>query len=37
MPVLRSPKPIIFDTGIDENHALPSAGRTVIGTASYRF
>jgi catecholate siderophore receptor len=26
-----------YYTGIDENHALPSAGRTVIGTASYRF
>jgi catecholate siderophore receptor len=26
-----------YYTGIDENHAVPSAGRTVIGTASYRF
>jgi catecholate siderophore receptor len=26
-----------YYTGVDENHALPSAGRTVIGTASYRF
>jgi catecholate siderophore receptor len=26
-----------YYTGIDENHALPSAGRTVIGLASYRF
>ncbi len=27
----------IYYVGIDENHALPSAGRTLIGTASYRF
>ena len=27
----------IYYTGIDENHALPSAGRTLIGTANYRF
>ena len=27
----------IYYTGIAENHALPSAGRTVIATASYRF
>lgn len=27
----------IYYTGIDENHALPSAGRTLIGTAAYRF
>ena len=27
----------IYYTGIDENHALPSAGRTLIGTVSYRF
>jgi catecholate siderophore receptor len=26
-----------YYTGIQENHALPSAGRTAIGTASYRF
>jgi catecholate siderophore receptor len=26
-----------YYTGVDENHALPSAGRTLIGTASYRF
>jgi catecholate siderophore receptor len=26
-----------YYTGIQENHALPSAGRTLIGTASYRF
>ena len=26
-----------YYTGIDENHALPSAGRTLIGTATYRF
>ena len=26
-----------YYTGIAENHALPSAGRTLIGTASYRF
>ena len=26
-----------YYTGIDENHALPSAGRTLIGMASYRF
>jgi hypothetical protein len=23
--------------GIQENHALPSAGRTLIGTVNYRF
>jgi catecholate siderophore receptor len=27
----------IYFVGIDENHALPAAGRTLIGTASYRF
>ena len=27
----------IYYTGVQENHALPSAGRTLIGTASYRF
>jgi catecholate siderophore receptor len=27
----------IYYTGVAENHALPSPGRTVIGTASYRF
>jgi catecholate siderophore receptor len=27
----------IYYVGIDENHALPNPGRTVIGTASYRF
>jgi catecholate siderophore receptor len=27
----------VYYTGIDENHALPSAGRTFIGMASYRF
>jgi catecholate siderophore receptor len=27
----------IYYSGVDENHALPNAGRTVIGTASYRF
>jgi catecholate siderophore receptor len=27
----------VYYTGVQENHALPSAGRTVIGTASYRF
>jgi catecholate siderophore receptor len=26
-----------YYTGVQENHAIPSAGRTVIGTASYRF
>jgi catecholate siderophore receptor len=26
-----------YYTGVDENHALPSAGRTLIGMASYRF
>jgi catecholate siderophore receptor len=26
-----------YYTGIQENHAIPSAGRTLIGTASYRF
>jgi hypothetical protein len=29
--------PDIRYTGIPENHALPAAGRTLIGTASYRF
>jgi catecholate siderophore receptor len=27
----------IYYTGVDENHALPNPGRTLIGTASYRF
>jgi catecholate siderophore receptor len=27
----------IYYVGIEENHALPAAGRTLIGTASYRF
>jgi catecholate siderophore receptor len=27
----------IYYTGVQENHTLPSAGRTLIGTASYRF
>jgi catecholate siderophore receptor len=27
----------VYYTGVQENHALPSAGRTLIGTASYRF
>jgi catecholate siderophore receptor len=27
----------IYYVGIAENHALPAAGRTLIGTASYRF
>jgi catecholate siderophore receptor len=27
----------IYFVGIEENHALPAAGRTLIGTASYRF
>jgi catecholate siderophore receptor len=27
----------LYYTGIQENHVLPSAGRTLIGTASYRF
>jgi catecholate siderophore receptor len=27
----------VYYTGTDENHALPSAGRTLIGMASYRF
>ncbi len=26
-----------YYTGIDENHAVPSAGRTLIGMANYRF
>lgn len=26
-----------YYTGVDENHALPSAGRTLIGMANYRF
>jgi catecholate siderophore receptor len=27
----------VYYTGVQENHALPSAGRTLIGTAAYRF
>lgn len=27
----------LYYTGVEENHALPSAGRTLIGLASYRF
>jgi catecholate siderophore receptor len=27
----------IYFVGVAENHALPAAGRTLIGTASYRF
>ncbi len=27
----------IYYTGVEENHALPSAGRTLIGTVNYRF
>jgi catecholate siderophore receptor len=27
----------IYYVGVAENHALPAAGRTLIGTASYRF
>jgi hypothetical protein len=27
----------IYYVGIEENHAMPAAGRTLIGTASYRF
>jgi catecholate siderophore receptor len=27
----------VYYSGVDENHALPSAGRTLIGLASYRF
>jgi catecholate siderophore receptor len=27
----------IYYTGVDENHALPNPGRTLNGTASYRF
>jgi outer membrane receptor for monomeric catechols len=27
----------VYYTGVDENHALPSAGRTLIGMANYRF
>jgi catecholate siderophore receptor len=27
----------VYYTGIAENHALPSAGRTLIGTVNYRF
>jgi catecholate siderophore receptor len=27
----------LYYTGIQENHVLPSAGRTLIGSASYRF
>jgi catecholate siderophore receptor len=27
----------IYYTGVQENHTLPSAGRTLIGSASYRF
>jgi outer membrane receptor protein involved in Fe transport len=26
-----------YYTGVAENHAVPSAGRTFIGMASYRF
>jgi outer membrane receptor protein involved in Fe transport len=26
-----------YYTGVVENHALPSAGRTLIGLAAYRF
>jgi catecholate siderophore receptor len=26
-----------YYTGVQENHAVPSAGRTLIGTISYRF
>jgi catecholate siderophore receptor len=27
----------LYYTGTDENHTLPSAGRTLIGMANYRF
>jgi catecholate siderophore receptor len=27
----------LYYTGVQENHVLPSAGRTLIGSASYRF
>jgi catecholate siderophore receptor len=27
----------VYYSGVDENHALPSAGRTLIGLANYRF
>ena len=27
----------VYYTGVAENHALPAAGRTLIGTATYRF
>jgi catecholate siderophore receptor len=27
----------VYYSGVDENHAIPSAGRTLIGLASYRF
>jgi len=27
----------VYYSGLDENHAIPSAGRTLIGLASYRF
>jgi outer membrane receptor for monomeric catechols len=27
----------VYYSAVDENHALPSAGRTLIGAASYRF
>jgi catecholate siderophore receptor len=27
----------VYYSGVDENHAVPSAGRTLIGLASYRF
>jgi catecholate siderophore receptor len=27
----------VYYSGVDENHAIPNPGRTVIGTASYRF
>jgi hypothetical protein len=28
---------LLYFVGIAENQALPAAGRTLIGTASYRF
>jgi len=27
----------VYYSAVDENHAIPSAGRTLIGLASYRF
>jgi catecholate siderophore receptor len=27
----------VYYSGLDENHAIPSTGRTLIGLASYRF